>query len=54
MVTGLYSEAHGIIDNYFYDPIFNEKVNFLGGYNAYDPKFWKNSKPIWVSAQEQV
>ena len=54
MITGLYTESHGIIDNYMFDPEFNEKVNFLGGNNSYDPKFWINTKPIWKSAQEQV
>ena len=54
MVTGLYAESHGIIDNYMYDSELNERVNFLGGNNSYDPKFWKNAKPIWISAQEQV
>ena len=54
LVTGLYSESHGIIDNYMYDPEYDEKVNFLGGLNAYNPKFWKNTKPIWTTEQEQV
>jgi hypothetical protein len=36
-----------------YDPDFDEKVTFLGGKNAYDPKFWKQAKPIWVSGEEQ-
>ena len=40
MVTGLYAESHGIIDIYMYDSELNERVNFLGGNNSYDPKFW--------------
>lgn len=37
-----------------YDPQYNEKVNFLGGKNAIDAKFWKEAKPIWITARDQV
>ena len=50
--TGLYTESHGIVGNYFYDPVFKE---FYHGENetiTSDPK-WYSGEPIWVTNQRQ-
>lgn len=54
IVTGLYIESHGIIGNSLYDPDKNEKVNFLGGNNSLETKWWNSAEPIWLTAKNQV
>jgi len=50
IVTGLYPEHHGIVENGFYDPIRKE---FYGmGAGAQDGS-WYRAKPLWVLAEEQ-
>lgn len=46
LVTGLYEENHGIVDNEMYDPHFNETFNM----GTIDPKWWQEAEPIWVTA----
>ncbi|MFC6645526.1 ectonucleotide pyrophosphatase/phosphodiesterase [Granulicella cerasi] len=52
LVTGLYPEHHGIVQNGFYDPVRNET------YDAGDPKTsrdgsWYGGVPLWVLAARQ-
>ncbi|KAL1356486.1 hypothetical protein HN51_008499 [Arachis hypogaea] len=42
IVTGLYPPYHGIINNYFYDPITNEKFTMT----SHEPKWWLGH-PLW-------
>lgn len=46
IATGLYVESHGIVNNYFYDPHFND----IFYYDIFRSKWWDNnlSLPIWV------
>ena len=55
-MLGLYPESQGIIGNKAYDPNFDEKVNFLdrNDANRFNPKWWNNTEPIWLSAKNQV
>ena len=48
LVTGLYEESHGIIDNEMYDPQFNETFDM----SNIDPKWWAQAEPIWVTAEK--
>jgi len=48
LVTGMYEENHGIIDNEMYDPVFNESFTMA----TTDPKWWKGGEPIWVTASK--
>jgi len=48
LVTGLYEETHGIVDNDMFDPIFNETFHM----NTVDPKWWQGGEPIWVTANK--
>lgn len=48
MVTGLYEESHGIIDNEMFDPEFNENFDM----SNVDPKWWSGGEPIWKTAEK--
>ena len=45
ILTGLYPESHGIVDNVFWDPDYGEQ--FIFGYDCsnFDPKFYNASEP---------
>lgn len=51
IVTGLYEESHGIIDNSFYDPVFKE--NYYDSYQCIGENCanklskWYTGEPIW-------
>ncbi|ESO88927.1 hypothetical protein LOTGIDRAFT_153994 [Lottia gigantea] len=54
LVTGLYSESHGIIGNTIYDPRFNETFSLFNSTQQYDSKWFDNGgEPIWVTNQIQ-
>uniref|UniRef100_A0A914WG45 Extracellular Endonuclease subunit A domain-containing protein n=1 Tax=Plectus sambesii TaxID=2011161 RepID=A0A914WG45_9BILA len=46
LVTGLHPESHGIVDNYMYDPVYNESFNM----GTPDPKWW-GGEPLWITAE---
>ncbi|RNA09245.1 alkaline phosphatase family [Brachionus plicatilis] len=50
LVTGLYPESHGIINNVIYDPNFDQKVKLA---QSQDLKWWNLSEPIWYTAKKQ-
>ena len=50
IVTGLYPEHHGIIDNAMFEPSFNNSVFSMGNT---DPEWWNEAEPIWVTNQRQ-
>ncbi|NWS95398.1 ENPP3 phosphodiesterase, partial [Mionectes macconnelli] len=51
IVTGLYPESHGIIDNNMYDVHLNEHFS-LSGMEKFNPSWWKG-QPIWLTAMYQ-
>lgn len=52
MATGLYPDHHGIVNNSFYAPEYNESFS-LGNLKAkYDSKFY-GGEPIWNTAERQ-
>ncbi|CAI9735417.1 glycerophosphocholine cholinephosphodiesterase ENPP6-like [Octopus vulgaris] len=53
IMTGLYSEDHGFIDNKMYDP--KHKTEFLLGFNReqYDSYWWDDGDPLWITAKRQ-
>lgn len=53
ILTGLYPESHGIVDNRFWDPLYEEKFIFSYDCSNFDPKFYNASEPIWLSLQKQ-
>jgi len=48
IVTGLYEDSHGIINNYFYDPKFNSTFEY-----SIDDKYW-SGEPIWHTFEKQT
>ncbi|GJN32141.1 hypothetical protein PR202_gb20619 [Eleusine coracana subsp. coracana] len=48
IVTGLYPSSHGIINNYFPDPVTGDNFNMAN----HDPKWWLG-EPLWVTAADQ-
>ncbi|WVZ72679.1 hypothetical protein U9M48_021098 [Paspalum notatum var. saurae] len=48
IVTGLYPASHGIINNYFPDPISGDYFNMA----SHDPKWWLG-EPLWATAAAQ-
>uniref|UniRef100_A0A452IV54 SMB domain-containing protein n=1 Tax=Gopherus agassizii TaxID=38772 RepID=A0A452IV54_9SAUR len=51
IVTGLYPESHGIIDNNMYDVNLSQSFS-LSGQAKFDPVWWKG-QPIWLTAMYQ-
>lgn len=51
IVTGLYPESHGIIDNNMYDMEIGKRF-YLGSETASDPRWW-GGEPIWLTAKKQ-
>ncbi|NWU42032.1 ENPP3 phosphodiesterase, partial [Hylia prasina] len=51
IVTGLYPESHGIIDNNMYDVELNAHFS-LSGEEKFKPAWWKG-QPVWLTAMHQ-
>ncbi|KAJ8305988.1 hypothetical protein KUTeg_016533 [Tegillarca granosa] len=51
IVTGLYPESHGIVDNNMYDWRINETFS-LSGNVKYQPEWW-GGEPLWITAKKQ-
>lgn len=49
IVTGLYPESHGIIDNNMYDMEIGKRF-YLGSDTSADPRWWRG-EPIWHTAK---
>ncbi|CAJ1087050.1 bis(5'-adenosyl)-triphosphatase enpp4 isoform X2 [Xyrichtys novacula] len=47
LVTGLYTESHGIVANIMYDPV--SKSYFQVGKNN-TPWWWEEAEPLWITA----
>ena len=50
MVTGLYAESHGIIENQMYDPVLNESFSIFDS-SVNDP-VWYLGEPIWETMEQ--
>lgn len=51
LVTGLNAESHGIVANEMFDPHLNRSFS-MDGQNAYDPLWWEEAVPLWVTNQK--
>ncbi|KAK7066059.1 ectonucleotide pyrophosphatase phosphodiesterase [Halocaridina rubra] len=51
IVTGLYPEAHGIIANSFYDPVFKERYSYRRSQGREGR--WYGGEPIWNTLTRQ-
>jgi predicted AlkP superfamily pyrophosphatase or phosphodiesterase len=52
LVTGLYPEHHGIVENSFFDPVRNAAFSFRNPLTVTDGS-WYGGEPIWVTAERQ-
>ena len=59
LVTGMYEESHGVVQNEMFDPVFNETFHNTPEQSA-DPKWWDNGletggpEPIWITNQRDT
>ena len=53
LLTGLYPESHGIVSNIFWDPVYEEMFVFGFDCSNFDPKFYSDAEPIWLTLQKQ-
>ena len=51
LVTGLYPDHHGIVNNQMEDPAIPGVLFSLS--NAHDVRWWTGHTPIWVTAEQQ-
>lgn len=49
LVTGLYSESHGIMASNMYDPVTKKHFHL---YNDTDSSWWSKAEPLWITAQD--
>jgi predicted AlkP superfamily pyrophosphatase or phosphodiesterase len=52
IVTGLYPERHGIVNNSMHDPVLGDFSPPNRAANT-DGRWWGEAEPIWVTAQKQ-
>lgn len=52
IATGMYAEKHGLVDNAFWDPVF-QAVYALSNRDAVGDGRWYDGEPIWVTAEKQ-
>ena len=50
-VTGLYPESHGLVSNKFWDPVYDETFILEYDCTTFDPKFYNESEPIWLTLE---
>jgi predicted AlkP superfamily pyrophosphatase or phosphodiesterase len=54
LVTGLYPDHHGIVDNTMNDPsVSDHRFTLSDPYATGDRKWWDQATPLWVTAQRQ-
>ena len=53
LLTGLYPDRHGIVDNHFEDRTLGKVFDLLDPEGTRDPAWWTGGVPIWASAQAQ-
>ncbi|HEV7489530.1 MAG TPA: ectonucleotide pyrophosphatase/phosphodiesterase [Rhodanobacteraceae bacterium] len=52
LVTGLYPDHHGIVDNRMMDPATGKQFVYKDAETIADPKWW-GGEPLWVSVEKQ-
>ncbi len=52
IVTGLYPDQHGIVNNTMHDPVLGSFSPSIRAANT-DGRWWDQAEPIWVTAQKQ-
>jgi alkaline phosphatase D len=52
IITGLYADHHGIVANYFYDPLRKQEYKISNPKATHDGT-WYGGTPLWVAAEKQ-
>jgi len=52
LVTGLYPAHHGIVGNWFYDPVLGETFG-MSKVEGIEEKWWTGDEPVWITAEKQ-
>jgi predicted AlkP superfamily pyrophosphatase or phosphodiesterase len=52
LVTGLYPDHHGIVNNRMVDPVSGKQFVYKDSSSIADPAWW-DSEPLWVSVEKQ-
>ncbi|KAH7950810.1 hypothetical protein HPB52_001936 [Rhipicephalus sanguineus] len=52
IVTGLYAERHGFVQNYMYDEKYDDYFLMAPHPNASNPHWWNHAEPVWVTAEK--
>jgi predicted AlkP superfamily pyrophosphatase or phosphodiesterase len=54
IVTGLFEESHGIMQNFMYDPVLNKKFSYISPDSETDDWYRQNklAEPIWITNQK--
>lgn len=53
IVTGLYPDHHGIVNNRFLDPKTGAKFVYNDRRTTNDPHWWAGGVPLWISVERQ-
>jgi len=53
IITGLYGESHGMVQNFMYDPVEKDTFMMFPHPNASHPHWWNRAEPLWVTAEKQ-
>ena len=53
IVTGLYPDHHGIVNNAMWDANIEEPFQLSSHTAMIDPRWWSGGVPLWVSARQQ-
>ncbi|XP_060947805.1 ectonucleotide pyrophosphatase/phosphodiesterase family member 5 [Limanda limanda] len=51
LVTGLYTETHGIVANEMFDPVLNRSFSMETD-SIYESRWWEEAVPLWVTIQK--
>jgi predicted AlkP superfamily pyrophosphatase or phosphodiesterase len=52
IVTGLFPEHHGVVENTIYDPVFDALFRMSDSVAVTDARWW-GGEPLWVTAEKQ-
>lgn len=53
IVSGLYPESHGVVNNHVYDPKIDPHQEVFVDARFDDPAMWDAAEPIWITNQRQ-
>ncbi|XP_049525572.1 glycerophosphocholine cholinephosphodiesterase ENPP6 isoform X2 [Dermacentor silvarum] len=52
IVTGLYAERHGFVQNFMYDEKYDDYFLMAPHPNVSHPHWWNHAEPVWVTAEK--